>query len=546
MPYTDADAFRIEPVLSDHTLATGLRMSVADPAWMLSRQLLFGELAGEDAGSPAAARLWMETSRLTRYAVGAPAGTGTLIGPDSAPLEARIENEWQPRGEPSPQIAVLAGRHYLRELRDAGVSGLNAYQAALVAKYPLPPGGTGPLAALAAGKVPDGQKVYAALDAALRRASTPALPPDPPVTGQDVTPVTVASNRFLAWYDAITGRSLPEAGAWSEDRLEYQMSLGAPTSRGELALTATEYDSGRLDWYAFDLADGASVGAARDAGALPAYARSVLPAPVTFRGMPAPRLWEFEDAAVDLGAVQAGPEDLAAMLVVEFALRYGNDFFLVPLPLTVGSVSRVGALVVADTFGVRILVRPAAEVDGGIRVFEHEVPGGGRREPSLVVFPAAADGPESAPLEEVVLARDEGADVCWAIEKTALGRSGAPEDRAAAAAARTSSGGGGGYRLRTAVADHWYPLLADAATLRLGRVRALPGDPPQSAPWGRVLGELAGVAVPGEEVTRDGHRIVRVWRHARGADGIPYLWAGRRAGPAAETGASGLRFDLAD
>ena len=64
-------------------------------------------------------------------------------------------------------------------------------------------------------------------------------------------------------------------------------------------------------------------------------------------------------------------------------------------------------------------------------------------------------------------------------------------------------------------------------------------------PWGRVLAEVAGVRLPDEEVTRDGHRVVRVWRYARGSDGAPYLWVGRRGGPAFETGASGLRFDLA-
>ena len=36
--------------------------------------------------------------------------------------------------------------------------------------------------------------------------------------------------------------------------------------------------------------------------------------------MPAARFWEFEDAQVDFGSVDAGPTDLARMLLVEFAL----------------------------------------------------------------------------------------------------------------------------------------------------------------------------------------------------------------------------------
>ena len=43
--------------------------------------------------------------------------------------------------------------------------------------------------------------------------------------------------------------------------------------------------------------------------------RTVLPAPVTFPGMPAPRFWAFEDARIDLGAVGAGADNVARMLL---------------------------------------------------------------------------------------------------------------------------------------------------------------------------------------------------------------------------------------
>ena len=35
--------------------------------------------------------------------------------------------------------------------------------------------------------------------------------------------------------------------------------------------------------------------------------------------MASPRFWEFEDAQVNFGAVDAGPTDLVRMLLVEFA-----------------------------------------------------------------------------------------------------------------------------------------------------------------------------------------------------------------------------------
>ena len=59
-----------------------------------------------------------------------------------------------------------------------------------------------------------------------------------------------------------------------------------------------------------------------------------------FAGCRALRFWEFEDAQVDFGSVDAGPTDLARMLLVEFALTYGNDWFVIPIELDVGSLHR--------------------------------------------------------------------------------------------------------------------------------------------------------------------------------------------------------------
>ena len=78
--------------------------------------------------------------------------------------------------------------------------------------------------------------------------------------------------------------------------------------------------------------------------------------------MPAMRFWEFEDAQVDFGSVDAGPTDLARMLLVEFALTYGNDWFVIPIELDVGSLCRTRSLVITDTFGIRTLIKPSSEL----------------------------------------------------------------------------------------------------------------------------------------------------------------------------------------
>ena len=109
--------------------------------------------------------------------------------------------------------------------------------------------------------------------------------------------------------------------------------------------------------------------------------------------MPAARFWEFEDAQVDFGSVDAGPTDLVRMLLVEFALAYGNDWFVIPIELEVGSLCRTRSLVITDTFGIRTLIKPSSELGepyASWRMFQHAyLRGNGPHEPGVEsVFPA--------------------------------------------------------------------------------------------------------------------------------------------------------------
>ena len=98
------------------------------------------------------------------------------------------------------------------------------------------------------------------------------------------------------------------------------------------------FDDGRLDWLSFDFEIGATLGSAADHTAA-AVVETAIPAPVTFRGAPAVRFWELEDARVAWGLTPVGPTDLAHLMAIEYASSYGNDWFTVPLTVPVGSVS---------------------------------------------------------------------------------------------------------------------------------------------------------------------------------------------------------------
>src|SRR5262249_36226849 len=71
-----------------------LRAEVRDALWFLTRQWQFGELQGEDAGSPIDARVVVRSTPLLHFAL-----PGQPATPFDAtrPLEARVEGERAPR-----------------------------------------------------------------------------------------------------------------------------------------------------------------------------------------------------------------------------------------------------------------------------------------------------------------------------------------------------------------------------------------------------------------------------------------------------------------
>jgi hypothetical protein len=597
---------RLEPSPRDPTLMDGLQAQIADPAWLLARQAAFGELIGTDTASPVSVRMRARASALTRLRPARDPGTtqpatgpGELLPPGGGPLEVLTEAEPEPAdtGPPRPLFAAQAGLHYRRLLQRApGAGDLSTYLHGLSQSYPLPPPpsppGTGvpppphdpdpTLQPYLLGRVPDGERLYTDLAAALRPPGNGALPATPALGTASPAVVTSVARHWLAWYDAVRGQELGHRDTWIPERMEYAFSVAAPGPVAETVLAAAELDTGRLDWHDFDLLasskvaapPGASLGAAPSD--VPAGETSVvyagLPAPVRFRGMPNRSWWDFEDGSINFGAITAPAESLTTSVMVEFALRYGNDHFILPVPLAVGSVLRVDSLVVTDTFGEVILIRPVAEVDtatGPFRLFEHAVPGGTpARDPLLVLFPALGAVVEAAPLEEVHFIRDEAAELVWAIEQTALGPAGLPADRTADALAHfqplapTPSDGttlpNRNYLLRTDIEANWFPFcIQDQATGNLLAMADLPPlDPsqPTPLPWGRILTPFAptpgqqplpGVLLPIEEVTKAGAQVVRGWRYARWTDGRQLSWIGRRVRPGRGPGSSGLGFDLA-
>lgn len=566
---------RLEPRTRNVEMSTALQARVYDPLWLLTRQWQMGEFQGEDNGAPVMARWRAESSPLTRYHAGLLAPDSDIIGQPydshTVPLETLVEREQirpnPPAGNTAQlRFAVTAGLHFLRLLDEQPLA--QTYRELFRNQYPFAPPPTEQLDddsrsffELTAARVPDGRELYHALHRALRPTggARGQLPAGLPIAAADVAEVEKAALIWLQWCDALFSEPAGPNPAWSAERLEYSFSVSARLSEHEQPLTAQEYYDGHLDWYSFDANFAVALRAREDAPPA-AIVRTTIPAPVTYPGMPASRFWEFEDAQVDFGQVAAGPEDLARLLFVEFALTYGNDWFVIPLELEVGSLCRTKSLVITDTFGVRTLLRPAGGTRDSWRMFQLATLRGQGLPPVANLFflpPTLLRSLESQPLEEIRLLRDEMANLAWAVERVIESAAERPQrrfERDAAAPPPVPSAPAADllvYRLATEVPDYWIPLLPvqtnDGLRLRRGATLKPDGSRQIARATGRILqSDQSSLEICEEELPREGLNVTRHYQHTRWLDGTTHLWLARRKRVGRGEGSSGLRFDATD
>src|ERR1700749_2298513 len=126
------DWIQLEPVAFDKTLATELAAPVADPLWLLARQLQFGEFWHDGGASPVSVAVTHTSGWPVRMRAGVvsgppvPAGPGapaaTEIAPTAAPLDAVAESEPIPGdGLDALRLRAESGLYLQRLLRAAGL-----------------------------------------------------------------------------------------------------------------------------------------------------------------------------------------------------------------------------------------------------------------------------------------------------------------------------------------------------------------------------------------------------------------------------------------
>ncbi len=325
----------------------------------------------------------------------------------------------------------------------------------------------------------------------------------------------------------------------------------------QVNLGARELDDGRLEWSSFDLDHDVDLGSGGD-HSFRSLTETVVPAPVSFRGAPAVRFWELEDERLAYGLLPVGPTDLAHLMLIEYAGSYGNDWFLLPLTLPVGSVTRIDSLVVTDSFGVRTLLNPIGSqgtIAAGFSMWQHATDS--IRPNLFFLAPALGQTLEGAALEEEALLRDEMANVAWAIEKsTESPAEVATVYNAGPAAALTapppSASAAPLYRVASTVPGNWIPLLPvqlrslqSQLLSRLKRGALLQPDGSSVPPHAqsKLLNAGGSLLLHDEDIPREGLQMSKGRRMSRWIDGSTWVWTAFRKRVGHGEGSSGLAFD---
>jgi hypothetical protein len=400
--------------------------------------------------------------------------------------------------------------------------------------------------------------------------------------------IDITAERFLAWFDRLILQPPPTGDdAWAPPSLDYRFAASAPAAGGgEKVYVADDYFQGRLDWYSLDVdSSAAALDDGAPAGGLPAQdVRTTIPVAVTFTGMPNTRWWAFEERKTNYGDVDASTTDLAKLLFLEFALVYGNDWFVVPYTLPSGTIAAVCGLAVTNVFGERFWVESAdagADADWqrwSMYTINDVSPEGRAADTSLLLLPTTAKVDQASPEEDVMLIRDEVANMVWGVEATVPLRSGvtAPGIEAArqlraffeaalgAAAPPPAASAPIRYQIMSTVPENWIPFIPvhvpdDNREIQLQRAampRIIEGDPnpPIKVQPRTVLLRQGLDAVPPatpqpyfvheeEEVPRAGTRLFHAFQRARWTDGSTVVWLRVRRQTGRGEGSSGLRFD---
>lgn len=582
--------FRLRPISRDPNNPDALAMRLADPLWMLGRQWQFGEFKGEDNGSPVAARTFYRKAKVEYYST---TKNGSHRKPlDQLPLEAKIEAVNVPSLDLKSKVRI--GQQYEQLIKDNfSKSKAGKFIHDLRALFPLThekwkghdlknengiDGKSLRFFRLMKGRVVDGKHM---LENIIKNGF-----PKKNVGGvndQDFAELGKLTEPLVNWYNSLVTNNSDNVKTWNANQLSHQFKLHTEkkSSNEDVNLVAPDYQSGHLDWYSFD---DSTVKLDPEEETKLKESEYYPPVNVSFASMPDKRLFSFEDSKIDLTKMDVDTSDILKMMLVEFSLVSGSDWYTIPLEMELGELCWINKIEVKDVFGVTTEIKHYDEKDKQTKgvvlneeslkvwdVFKIRDNLPTEYDPKqhfLFIAPATTFHLESEPIEEVLFLRDEYANMVWALENRIPNAMGQPVDGfdlhlelygpfLPPDKEDDKNNPIPIYRLANTVPSNWIPYLPehlpipDAEMLsdhniQLVAARMLRNELDEEPTDIKTLTYLASEdlkAIREEAIPKAGVRVQLTRQRVRWTDGKTYVWTGRKILTGRGEGNSGLEFD---
>jgi hypothetical protein len=438
---------RIEPRTRQKDSTFALSMPVYDPLWTLARQWQFGEFQGNDCGSVVKAQITMKKTKFSHVKFNNATSPQSInkdggwkaYDKETDVLEYRVERlDELDEHKIAPLIRIESALHFKRWLK-------SKYSDTIAAKILTSVRKDCPLDNFA----PDysrininadgkelleeaGKSVNTKLEQYWETYGTRLFDGYKLYkNGRTIAGYNI--QEYLDWFkQTYLPSTLGKGGScWSSEQLGYDMSI---KTEDNTEYVARDYHSGRLSWYSFDEAVPAGKDTEPDLKTM-----TFLPVLADFPGTPNKRLWQFEDANVNMGNIDMDYNSVANAVVLQYTTMYGNDWMLVPMELEVGTLMKVTKINITNTFGdvIKIENKGTGVPNDNTVPYNNtdNIPYTSRwslfeiakenaysdrdfsTNPVLFYPPSLARTVESKPIETVQFLRDEMSNMLWGVEK---------------------------------------------------------------------------------------------------------------------------------
>lgn len=454
---------RIEPYSADRDLNPALQAKISDPVWLLTRQWQTGEFIAESAGSPILAYLNTEWDIISRIKRSNDSDVEYIS--KSNPIESIIENTPTiSLKHKNIRIRVQIINQFKRELLR---NGLTSDQVIAILEVLAN-------AALDSSLVFDTSIFGNVIEENVKSYLMTFFGNDlthPKTVIDGLSLLRTEDNTLLPIIEAAKGEAWPDAEhndiknafqyaltmiktrfkniynldenpnlSWNNKLLGYQFSLGTPPDQDPKIFKVDKYDGHNFDWYSLSVDPniGTSIGGQNDPKQKELDERgerdrnmTFIPTNLSFHGMPNHRWWQFEDSDTDFGDLNLDKPDISKLLTMHFALIMSNDWYVLPLPVEVGSLVNIKSLEIKDVFGEEISIPRLGGnniADPSFKnwdLFSLSIQSQSNisnpcSQPttlqSLYIPPSIGNRDESPELEAVNFSRDPMANLVWGVE----------------------------------------------------------------------------------------------------------------------------------